>query len=97
MTYAWRVTKDHSDEDGPHPFNIVGPSDATDADVARLDDPSERHVFRLYDDDGNLMASGFGVHDGDEDGCIGPLADFGEGYYGCTYIRWQGHPEWDCG
>lgn len=98
MTYAWKITKDHIAEGDDHPaVDITGPYRATEDDLARLDDPSQRHKFRLYDDDGMLHFEGFGVGTEDEEGCYGPLGDFGTPYSGCTYIRWDGHPEWDCG
>ncbi len=66
-----------------------------------LDTPGRGHRFRLYDDDGTLYYSGIAAcnaeDEGSEDVCYAPLGDFGCGYAGATEVRWDGHPEWNCG
>jgi len=56
-----------------------------------LDTPGLGHRFRLYDDDGTLYYSGIAACNAEDEG------EFGCGYAGATEVRWDGHPEWDCG
>lgn len=102
--YAWIITRDHLDEPGSDysALGVTGPADASTellADVQRSG--PHRHRFRMYDDDGELYFSGCGTWlpdaDAIEEGCYGPLADYGAPDSGCTLIEWDGHPEWNCG
>lgn len=45
-------------------------------------------AFRLYDDDDELYFSGYQTHGPRDDG-FEPLDDFGEGYAGCTKIKYR--------
>jgi hypothetical protein len=87
-TYAWIVTHDHIDNTD---VVVVGPRDAS---VTMEHDllAGKGRAFRLYDDDGELNASGRAVCEpGKEDSeefLFGPLDDYGRGNYGCTEIRW---------
>jgi len=100
--YAWIITHDHTD---PNPASnaegISGPVTAPGGLLEALDTPGLGHRFRLYDDDGTLYYSGLAAWDaegeGSEDVCYAPLGEFGCGYAGATEVRWDGHPEWDCG
>lgn len=101
-TYAWIIDHDHlSAEDGETgAVGTAGPAHASDELLARLDN-GHGHVFRLYDDDGELYYTGRGIwidhqDEPDEDAAYGPLGDFGLPFAGCTSVRWAGHHEWDC-
>lgn len=96
-TYGWRITADHlSDDDNA--VGTTGPRDIPTHLEARLD-AGEGETFRLYDDDGILYYTGRIVAETDEDlyaETDAPLRDFGEGYAGCTAVRYPKHPDWDC-
>ena len=110
--YAWIITKDHL-SDGPHDQwnekGVVGPwhtklsDDAVSfslksAELARNYERS--NTFRMYDDDGELYYTGTLYWDGGEpteDQTYGPLGDFGMPNAGAVVIRYNGHPEWECG
>jgi len=78
MAYGWIIDKDFFDGEAT---GITGPRNG------RVVKNGEGEKFALYDDDANLMANGRIV--GDYDG-FEPLDDFGEGYYGCTGIKYNG-------
>jgi hypothetical protein len=69
---AFIITKDHiADPDQPAGTNlnaagVVGPSAASDADVARLK-AGEGIPFRLLDDDGNVYYEGRRLEESDAD------------------------------
>jgi hypothetical protein len=82
MSYAWIIDKDMIQTNAK---GTIGPIGAEDRHVANL--ARRRGVeFRLYDDDGDLCYVGriVGNYDGFE-----PLDDFGEGYAGCTMIKYR--------
>ena len=58
-------------------------------------------MFRLYDDDDNLVARGRLIWTGDEEpdeaALASPLFDFGRGCWGCTQVKYDGHPSWEIG
>ena len=96
--YAWVITKDYLAETPEEDDSgITGPSDASDEMLEEVKS-GKGHIFRLYDDDGILYYKGRLLTYGDmTDGiCFAPLDDFGAGWAGCTEVRWQGHPEWNC-
>lgn len=70
----------------------ASPGDSTlhDADI---------YTFKMYDGDHILYYTGRMITDegGTEDACYGPLGDYGGPNAGCTDIRYEGHPEMDCG
>ena len=78
--YGWKIDQDLFDGDAA---GVAGPAGG----MAVPD--GEGEVFKLYDDDENLMAVGRIV--GDYDG-FEPLDDFGIGMWGCTGIKYAG--EW---
>ncbi len=64
----------------------------------RMDGP---YPFELFDDDQELYYRGqiwFASDDepGDEYDVVQPL-EWGFRDAGCAYVRYPGHPEWDCG
>jgi hypothetical protein len=108
--YGWTITRDHLAESYTpaevekygSEVGVSGPHDITAEVEKKLATPGQRYVFRMYDDDGELYYTGFGAPAtddalGTEEFCFGPLDDFGMPNAGCTSIKWQGHPEWDCG
>mgnify|MGYP003153527171 CR=1 FL=1 len=52
---AWRIN--YTYDDGKEMANIYGPSSMSDEDLAALKD-GKGFPFKMYDDDGELMASG---------------------------------------
>ena len=100
--YAWLITEDClADAGGEGDAGVSGPSDAPDELLIRLG-AGEGNAFRLYDDDQELYYTGRLLTDDtmnsdDEEACYAPLGDFGEGWAGCTEVRWPGHSDWDCG
>lgn len=107
--HAWKVTRDYFDDGEDSSVGTMGPSEAPEplCDELRSDNPG-RPVWKwsVYDDDGEHLADGvlvteFDTPEDDETGANGalmaPLSDFAEGNWGCTEIRWDGHPDWDCG
>lgn len=106
--YGWIIDTDHlfnpelngpgfSDEAG-----TVGPWDAVGNTKAKLADHyTNRHQFRMYDDDGELYYTGTLFWNGDsepsEDILIGPLEDYGMPNAGCTRITYTGKPGWEIG
>ena len=84
-----------------------GPSNISDRQAAMLTagaplvDSYERHVFRMYDDDGNLYYTGRAVFPAESQAfsdkpLVAPLYQFGAPDAGATLITWQGHPDWEC-
>lgn len=105
MAHAWVIDKDHlfpspGFEDYSSEAGTAGPHDAPDHLLRQLA-KGEGHVFRMYDDDGEIYYTGRGIADaedvGSEEFCYAPLGDFGGPNAGAVVIRWQGHPEWECG
>lgn len=95
-TYAWIVTHDHIDNTD---VEVIGPRNVSDAMETTLKAGNGR-AFRLYDDDGELNASGRAVclrgEEDSEEFLFGPLDDYGRGNYGCTEIRWTlPHGRWE--
>jgi hypothetical protein len=103
-TYAWIIDTEYIDDSGDtlplgkgQPFNVAGPSDANEVQLAHLR-KGGGSAFRMYDDDGQLNLSGrIIVEDGgfvikpwdaDEFAAFGPLNDYGMGGYGCTELRY---------
>ncbi len=67
-----------------------------DAAKERMDGP---YPFELFDDDRELYYRGqiwFAGEPGEEEDVFLPL-EWGTYDAGCTYVRYPGHPEWDCG
>lgn len=104
-TYGWVIEKDHlADDDEKSAAGITGPSEAPDELLVAVQE-RKGHVFKLYDDDGELYYTGrlLTNHESDspfaleEHEAFAPLDDFGMGWAGCTLVRWPGHSEWDCG
>lgn len=110
MSYAWIIDRDHlegSEED--YAKGVTGPRDAPDVLIELLDihatnQLAERHGaeifrFRMYDDDNILYFTGRMVTDegATEEACYGPLGDYGAPAAGAVLIKYQGHPEMDCG
>lgn len=52
------------------------------------------HKFRLYDDDRELYFEGFSS-DCETEEAFAPLDDFGEGGYGCTYMKYLINGNWE--
>jgi hypothetical protein len=115
--YAWIITKDHLNLDDVlegdcDDTGTIGPDNADPALIAQLEE-GKGHVFRMYDDDGELYYTGRLVTrsgdmelipvtyasglDDQIDPCYAPLSDFGLPNAGCVEIRWHGRPEWGCG
>jgi len=105
---AWTITRDHlADADQTGSKWTYGPGEVSERQAAMLTagaplvDGYERHVFRMYDDDGELYYTGravFRVEEGPffEDVLLAPLVDFGTPDAGAVRITWHGHPEWEC-
>ncbi len=97
--YAWIID---TDDIGGEPSAIgkSGPRNAPDELTSRLARGEGEH-FELYDDDYELYYTGrlVAIDDelDDEEACSGPLLDFGMPNAGCTYVRYPGRPELDCG
>lgn len=92
--YAWTITADYLDGPESSDIGIEGPSHATEATLAAARKGGKgTATFYLYDDDGERYYAGriAGDFDGPE-----PLDDFGEGWAGCTEVRYPGHPEYNC-
>lgn len=88
------------------PAELLVPPTGDGHDAYRLTAGRTRWTFRMYDDDGEHYYTGQLVTaadtpEEDETGPNGalmaPLSDFGQPNAGCTVIKWQGHPEWECG
>ena len=106
--HAWTITRDHlADPDQRGDKWRTGPGAATARQLAMLPagappaEGYERHVFRMYDDDGELYYTGRAIFRPDdhmalEDALPAPLLDFGAPAAGCTRITWDGHPDWEC-
>ena len=96
---AWIITKDYitTDLSDRNDTGTCGPRDASDEMIAQLK-KGKGYSFRMYDDDKNLYYRGRAIWDDDSDdsGPYGPLGDFGAPNAGCTYIRYNNHPEFDC-
>lgn len=94
--YAWIIDKDHLfDDDRVGDKGTIGPGDAPDALVARLN-AGEGHRFRMFDDDGELYYSGRYIHvDPEMVDSFKPLDDFGTGNAGCTEIRYLDRGKWE--
>jgi hypothetical protein len=104
--YAWVITKDHL-FDTAMPVSDINTNDAgvsgpKNASADLIEQTRTKGVtFKLYDDDGELYYTGKlfqpdGQYDVEEIS-YAPLGDFGQGWAGCTSVRYPGHPEWDCG
>ena len=106
--YAWTITRDHLvEEDETGRKYTCGPRNVSDRQAAMLTagaplpDDMERHVFRMYDDDGELCYTGMAVFPLEapaftDDPLVAPLYEFGAPDAGCTTISWEGHPDWEC-
>lgn len=109
--YGWIIDRDdyyYSEDayhlDGEKPEDgTAGPRNIDPQLLAKLKaDKSVGYQFKMYDDDRNLIYTGRCVVDEDhpniegEEPCA-PLFDFGSPNFGCTYIKYPGKPEWDCG
>lgn len=82
---AWRIN--YTYDDGKEMANIYGPSSISDKDLAALKD-GKGYPFKMYDDDGELMASGKSL-DNDSEDAFGPLDDYGGPALGCTTIAYR--------
>lgn len=79
------VDKDHFEDADA---KVVGPrSCKLTADEIKLDPASV--PFRMFDDDGNLMYSGWFLGDAGSEDAFGPLEDYGTPNAGCTYIEYR--------
>lgn len=104
-SYGWLITKDHLSDDE----NGVRSTSEVDTIGPRNIDPiiesdllsGKGHPFKMYDDDDILYFEGLTLAKDDdmvfEEASYGPLRDFGQPGFGCTYIKYPGHKEWDCG
>lgn len=103
---------DPEDEPGTNmnAVGVCGPRDAPDELIELLEihatkELAARHAdaeiyrFRMYDDDGELYYTGRMITDegATEEASFGPLDDYGTPNAGCTLIKYQGHPDMDCG
>lgn len=94
-TYAWVVTRDHFAAGWPGEDSTVGRQGPENAPQALLDrlEAGEGVIYRLLDDDGEVMCEGRVVGDIGYEG--DPLTDFGP-YWGCTRYdefsdgKWEG-------
>lgn len=105
---AWTITRDHlEDADQTGSKWTSGPSNISERQSAMLTagaplvDGYERHVFRMYDDDGILYYTGRAVFPAEaqafsDEPLVAPLYQFGAPDAGATLITWQGHPDWEC-
>ena len=83
--YCWTIDS-VMDEDDFRCVGVVGPRKATMTHDEIKNHPLAQK-FRLYDDDDNLIASGYYVgSDGEE--MFGPLDDYGLPNFGCSYITY---------
>ncbi len=82
---AWRIN--YTYDDGKEMANIYGPSSMSDEEYDALKD-GKGFPFKMYDDDGELMASGKSL-DNDSEEAFGPLDDWGEPSFGCTTIPYR--------
>lgn len=82
----WIITNDLVDDSGK-----IGTSscnyDETKANLLK-------YRFRLLDDDGEICFEGLS-DDCDSQRAFAPLDDFGEGYAGCTEIRYLNGQTWN--
>lgn len=89
MNYAFRIHRDHYEGEDTE---VIGPRDADDGLVAALREGSGR-LFRLYDDDQELIYEGRYIDTGPDDElgeeAFGPLDDYGMPNFGCTEIRYR--------
>lgn len=76
MSYAWMLTT-----------GTIGPSTAPADAVAQLK-LFQGTQFRMYDDDDELMASGWFLGDWESEDGFGPLDDYGTPSLGCTSIQY---------
>lgn len=100
-TYAWMITKDHITPEGEegNAVGVMGPGAASDEAIDKILEPGAR-IFRMYDDDGILYYTGRLVDlsgEWDEEACYAPLGNYGMPAAGAVLIKYQGHPEMDCG
>jgi hypothetical protein len=84
--YAWIITKDHFAEDRDRK-GTIGPSTATDEQIAKLK-AGEGKPFRMLTDDRDLVYEGRYIGPDDETE-FRPLDDFGMPDFGCTIIQYQ--------
>lgn len=88
MAYGWKITSEYDNGEFKQCSPVYGPSGIKDAVCQRLD-AGDGLRFKMYDDDGEKMASGKLIPD-DHTTQFEPLEDYGEGNFGCTYIKyWQ--------
>lgn len=86
--YRWIITKDRISE--PDEKNYVGTQGPYGLDESLKDNPQH---FSLYDDDGICYAEGM-LYSTDEEHngevLFAPLWEFGQGNWGCAYIKVNG-------
>jgi hypothetical protein len=97
-TYGWTIDKDHLIDQfpdiGKDEAGIRGPRDITPEIEAKLD-AGEGHVFRMYDDDGELYYTGRLVGDKDDEiEGFAPLNDFGTPNAGAVRIDYKEGRSW---
>jgi hypothetical protein len=97
--YGWIITRDHfaagmdnaKEREKYNCEGVSGPRNLSDEMESDLKAGKGR-AFRLYDDDGELMATGRGLcipgMEESEEFLFGPLDDYGAPNWGCTEIRW---------
>jgi len=91
---AWIITQDMLDGED---VGTAGPRNMSD-EMYRALQAGKGYAFTMYDDDGEAYYKGRAMWDADDEdeGCYGPLGDFGAPNAGCTSIKYHGHPEFDC-
>ena len=89
-TYHWVISVDVDAErhgDAHSSAGTFGPSGATLTED-QIREHEDRKRFKLYDDDGEHMSSGYYVGPDDET-LFAPLEDFGVGNWGATVIKYR--------
>lgn len=96
-SYGWIIDADHyPDSSSPEGTNangkgVMGPHNISDNITNQLLGGGGR-VFRMKDDDGELMYTGRIITPADEEQGVmdfAPLDDFGKGNAGCTEIHYR--------
>lgn len=87
--YSWIITRDHMSEPGDKydEAGVMGPGNTTLTAEEIITGPSI--VFRMLDDDGEVMYTGTYLGDPDSADLFGPLDDFGTPNAGCTTIQYK--------